>query len=66
MNDKENSINISESEDLLHKSGYVGDNNNWSNYTFLGKLLLLFGIVCLFCFMIIVISFTIVAVRAWL
>ena len=60
-----NQDNIKPNEDLLNKSGYI-DNDNWNSYTFLGKLLLIFGIVCLICFIIIIISFTIIVVKLWI
>lgn len=55
------SKNEKQSDKLMSEKEYY---NNWNDYNFVGKLLLIFGIICLFCLVIIVISFTILAVKA--
>jgi hypothetical protein len=42
----------------IYKSGTL-DNDSWNDYSFLGKLMIIMGVICLICITIIVIAFTI-------
>lgn len=57
---------LSEEQRKFMDKAYIEDDNSFESYTFIGKIILIFGIICLLCFTIIVISFTIMAVRMWI
>lgn len=46
----------------IYNSGTL-DNDSWNDYSFLGKLMIIMGVICLICITIIVIAFTIYSCR---
>lgn len=57
---------LSEEQRKFMDKAYIEDDNSFESYTFIGKIIFILGIICLLCFTIIVISFTIMAVRMWI